>query len=45
MSINKKYDAIIIGSGQAGNPLAFELAKRGQKVAIIEKNIKKFAHL
>lgn len=38
MSINKKYDAIIIGSGQAGNPLAFGLAKKGQKVAIIEKN-------
>ncbi len=34
----KKYDAIIIGSGQAGNPLAFDLAGRGQNVAIIEKN-------
>lgn len=34
----KKYDAIIIGSGQAGNPLAFELDKRGKKVAMIEKN-------
>ncbi len=34
----RKYDAIIIGSGQAGNPLVFDLAGRGQKVAIIEKN-------
>ncbi|NLC65693.1 MAG: mercuric reductase [Clostridium sp.] len=38
MSTMKKYDAIIIGSGQAGNPLMFNLAKRGQKVAMIEKN-------
>lgn len=34
----KKFDAIIIGSGQAGNPLMFDLADRGQKVAMIEKN-------
>jgi len=33
----KMYDAIIIGSGQAGTPLAFKLAARGQKVAFIEK--------
>ncbi|WP_373059598.1 FAD-containing oxidoreductase [Zunongwangia sp. H14] len=32
-----KFDAIIIGSGQAGTPLAASLAKNGQKVAIIEK--------
>jgi pyruvate/2-oxoglutarate dehydrogenase complex dihydrolipoamide dehydrogenase (E3) component len=31
------YDAIIIGSGQAGTPLAFRLASAGQKVAFIEK--------
>jgi len=31
------YDAIIIGSGQAGTPLAFKLAGEGQKVAFIEK--------
>lgn len=30
------YDYIIIGSGQAGTPLAFSLAKKG-RVAIIEK--------
>jgi len=33
-----EYDAIIIGSGQGGNPLAQQLAKRGEKVALIERN-------
>ncbi|MGF1636893.1 MAG: mercuric reductase [Cyclobacteriaceae bacterium] len=33
----KKFDAIIIGSGQAGTPLAFTLASKDQKVAFIEK--------
>lgn len=33
----KKYDAIIIGSGQAGTPLSKKLAKLGWKVALIEK--------
>jgi pyruvate/2-oxoglutarate dehydrogenase complex dihydrolipoamide dehydrogenase (E3) component len=32
-----KYDAIIIGSGQAGNPLAKKLADAGWKTAVIEK--------
>ncbi len=32
-----KYDAIIIGSGQAGNPMAATLADKGWTVAIIEK--------
>ncbi|MDO6433959.1 mercuric reductase [Flavitalea sp. BT771] len=32
-----KYDAIIIGSGQAGNPLAKKLANAGWKVAVIER--------
>jgi pyruvate/2-oxoglutarate dehydrogenase complex dihydrolipoamide dehydrogenase (E3) component len=31
------YDAIIIGSGQGGNPLAVKLAERGEKVALIEQ--------
>jgi pyruvate/2-oxoglutarate dehydrogenase complex dihydrolipoamide dehydrogenase (E3) component len=34
----KKFDAIIIGSGQVGTPLVFDLAARGKKVAFIEKN-------
>lgn len=33
----KKYDAIIIGSGQAGSPLSGKLTKAGWKVALIEK--------
>lgn len=33
---NVKYDSIIIGSGQGGNPLAQQLAGRGEKVALIE---------
>jgi pyruvate/2-oxoglutarate dehydrogenase complex dihydrolipoamide dehydrogenase (E3) component len=31
------YDAIIIGTGQAGPPLAVRLASAGMKVAIIER--------
>jgi pyruvate/2-oxoglutarate dehydrogenase complex dihydrolipoamide dehydrogenase (E3) component len=31
-----KYDAIIVGSGQAGNPLAHRLADLGWSVALIE---------
>lgn len=38
MRSNKHYDSIIIGSGQSGTPLVFDLTKRGQKVAFIEKN-------
>ena len=33
----KTYDAIIIGSGQAGTPLSKKLAKQGWKTALIEK--------
>lgn len=31
------YDSIIVGTGQAGPPLAASLAGKGQKVAVIEK--------
>lgn len=31
------FDAIIIGSGQAGTPLVFDMAAQGKKVAFIEK--------
>jgi pyruvate/2-oxoglutarate dehydrogenase complex dihydrolipoamide dehydrogenase (E3) component len=37
-SDNDKYQAIIIGSGQGGNPLALDLARAGWKTALIEKN-------
>ena len=33
-----KYDAIIIGSGQGGNPLAHHFADLGWSVALIEQN-------
>ena len=32
-----KFDAIVIGSGQAGNPLSFALADLGWEVALIER--------
>lgn len=32
-----KYDAVVIGSGQAGNPLSHRLADKGWKVALIER--------
>ncbi len=31
------FDAIILGSGQAGNPLAYKLAQDGKRVAVIER--------
>jgi len=33
-----KYDSIVIGSGQGGNPLAQQLAQRGETVALVESN-------
>jgi pyruvate/2-oxoglutarate dehydrogenase complex dihydrolipoamide dehydrogenase (E3) component len=36
--MNRKYDAIVIGGGQAGPPLAARLAGAGQSVAIIERD-------
>src|SRR5438270_8235869 len=32
-----KYDAIVIGSGQASNPLSQKLADQGWTVALVEK--------
>lgn len=37
MSDPKQYDAIVIGSGQGGTPLAKALANAGRKTAIIER--------
>src|SRR5712692_9715977 len=36
--MTETYDAIIIGSGQAGKPLAMALAKAGWKTALIERS-------
>src|SRR5271157_1171905 len=35
----KAYDAIVIGTGQAGPSLAARLAKTGLKVAIVERKL------
>ncbi len=37
MASTTRYDAIIIGAGQVGGPLALALAKAGRKTAIIER--------
>jgi pyruvate/2-oxoglutarate dehydrogenase complex dihydrolipoamide dehydrogenase (E3) component len=37
--VTKAYDAIIIGTGQAGPPLAQRLAGTGMKVAIVERKL------
>src|SRR2546421_1583113 len=37
MTATKHYDAIVIGAGQAGGPLATALAQAGWKTAIIER--------
>jgi pyruvate/2-oxoglutarate dehydrogenase complex dihydrolipoamide dehydrogenase (E3) component len=33
-----KFDAIVIGSGQGGNPLCWGLAARGWSVALVEQS-------
>jgi pyruvate/2-oxoglutarate dehydrogenase complex dihydrolipoamide dehydrogenase (E3) component len=38
MAERLEYDAIVIGSGQGGSPLAVKLAGRGEKVALIESH-------
>jgi dihydrolipoamide dehydrogenase len=37
MQESKRFDAIVIGSGQGGNPLSMALAKAGKKTALIER--------
>lgn len=37
--MNRKYDAIIIGAGQAGPSLAARLATAGKSVAIVERHL------
>ncbi|NGX26885.1 MAG: putative pyridine nucleotide-disulfide oxidoreductase RclA [Chlamydiae bacterium] len=36
--MEEKYDLIILGSGQGGNPLATAFASKGKKVLLIEKD-------
>jgi pyruvate/2-oxoglutarate dehydrogenase complex dihydrolipoamide dehydrogenase (E3) component len=35
MSLPERYDAIVIGAGQAGGPLAIALARSGRRTALI----------
>ncbi|MFW5714442.1 MAG: dihydrolipoyl dehydrogenase family protein, partial [Brevefilum sp.] len=35
----RKVDTIVIGSGQGGNPLASDLAKKGQQVVMFERGL------
>ena len=37
--MNERYDAIVIGTGQAGPSLAVRLAGAGQRVAVIERGL------
>src|SRR6185437_596907 len=37
--MSSTYDAIVIGSGQGGNPLAVAIAGQGAKVALIESDL------
>ncbi|HET6734824.1 FAD-containing oxidoreductase [Mycobacterium sp.] len=37
--MTEKFDAIIVGAGQAGPPLAGRLTQAGQKVAVIERQL------
>jgi len=38
MTVSRKFDAIIIGTGQAGPSLAARLSSAGMSVAIIERH-------
>jgi dihydrolipoamide dehydrogenase len=38
-STKEQYDAIIIGVGQAGKPLALALSEKGHKVAVVERHL------
>ena len=33
----ERYDVLIVGSGQAGNPLSSDFVKAGKRVALIER--------
>jgi pyruvate/2-oxoglutarate dehydrogenase complex dihydrolipoamide dehydrogenase (E3) component len=37
MATQQQYDAIVIGSGQAGTPLSMALAKAGMRTALVER--------
>lgn len=38
--MNRKVDAVVIGSGAAGSVMAYKLACRGMKVAVVERGVR-----
>src|ERR1051325_5825681 len=39
VAMNQRFDAVVIGAGQAGPPLAEQLGKAGRRVAVIERKL------
>ena len=37
--MNRRFDAIVIGAGQAGPPMAGRLASEGKTVALVERKL------
>ena len=37
--MNRRFDAIVIGAGQAGPPMAGRIAATGKTVAVIEREL------
>src|SRR5215213_2076357 len=37
MADTERYDAIVVGAGQGGKPLAIDLAKAGRQTALVER--------
>ena len=37
--MSQHFDAVVIGAGQAGPPLAERLGRAGKRVAVIERNL------
>ena len=38
MSREETFDAVVLGTGQAGKPLAVALARAGRRVAVVERD-------
>ena len=41
MEINEQFDVVMLGSGQAANPLSSAFVKAGKRVALIERALGK----